>query len=313
MLSPLGLGCWQFSRGQGMIGGFWNAIDDEASKEIVRVSLEGGINWFDTAEIYGRGESEQALDEALTAAGDLARGSHIATKWWPAMRTAANIPQTIAERQRRLGGRRIDLYMVHQPWSLSPVASEMRQMAKLVERGMIANVGVSNFSAKQMRESDRVLRTFGLRLASNQVKYNLLDRRIEKNGILETAQELGCAIIAYSPLEQGLLSGKFHRQPALANQVKGLRRMMNSLGPAALAQSAPLIEALERIGAAYGGSATQAALNWLIHARGDTVFAIPGASKAKHAEENVRAMTFRLAADELAELEELSLRAGAKV
>ncbi|NBD27485.1 aldo/keto reductase [Paenibacillus glycinis] len=305
-LSPLGLGCWQFSKGSGMVGKFWPVLSDADIASIVRISLAGGINWFDTAEVYGGGRSEEALADALNGSGASPADVRVATKWWPALRTAGSIPRTIDERLRRLKGWRIDLYQVHQPYSFSSATAEMNEMAKLAKAGRIRHVGVSNFSAAKMREADKALRAHGLRLTSNQVKYSLLDRRIERNGILETAKELGIAIIAYSPLEQGLLSGKFHRNPDLVKGLKGPRRFSAGFKPAGLQRTQPLIERLEDLAAKYAASPSQVALNWLIHANGDTVFAIPGASKPHHAEENVRAMTFALGADELRELAELS-------
>ncbi|WP_219839150.1 aldo/keto reductase [Paenibacillus sp. R14(2021)] len=306
MLSPLGLGCWQFSKGRGLVGKFWPVLGDDAITAIVRTSLAGGINWFDTAEVYGGGRSEEALADALNAAGDAARGAHIATKWWPIMRTAGSIGRTIGERQRRLKDWPIDLYQVHQPFSFSSATAEMKEMAKLVKDGRIRHVGVSNFSAAKMREADQALRAQGLRLVSNQVKYSLLDRRIERSGILETAKELGVAIIAYSPLEQGLLSGKFHKNPELVRGITGPRKLSASFKPAGLQRTQPLIDRLEELAVKYDASPSQAALNWLIHANGDTVFAIPGASKPHHAEENIRAMRFRMSQDELRELADIS-------
>lgn len=308
LLSPLGLGCWQFSKGRGLVGSFWPKLENNLITDIVRVSLEGGINWFDTAEIYGGGESEQILAESLQSAGSLARNIHIATKWWPLFRSASNIPRTIDERLRRLSGYPIDLYLIHQPFSYSSVATEMREMAKLAETGKIRYVGVSNFNARQMREAHLVLRQHGMSLACNQVKYSLLDRRIERNGIMQTAQELGAAIVAYSPLEQGLLSGKFHQGPAVKRKVSGPRRLMKGFKPHGLQQTKPLIDVLQRLAEKYEGSATQVALNWIIHSHGDSVFAIPGASKLHHAQENVRAMTFRLTPEEIEELSEISQR-----
>lgn len=305
-LSPLGLGCWQFSKGSGMVGRFWPMLSDADIASIVRISLAGGINWFDTAEIYGGGRSEEALADALNAAGASPRDVRVATKWWPIMRTASSIPRTIDERLRRLKGWPIDLYQVHQPFSFSSATAEMNEMAKLAKAGRIRHIGVSNFSADKMREADKALRAQGLRLTSNQVKYNLLDRRIERNGILETAKELGIAIIAYSPLEQGLLSGKFHKNPELIRSITGPRKLSGGFKPAGLQRTQPLIARLDELAAKYGASPSQIALNWLIHANGETVFAIPGASKPHHAEENVRAMTFALGADELHELAELS-------
>lgn len=310
LLSPLGLGCWQFSKGKGLLGKFWPTLGDAAIAEIVRISLAGGINWFDTAEVYGGGESEEALAIALAAAGNASKDARIATKWWPIMRTAGNIGRTIDERLRRLRGRPIDLYQVHQPYSFSSATAEMNEMAKLAHAGRIRHIGVSNFSAAKMREADKALRAHGLRLTSNQVKYSLLDRRIEHNGILETAQELGVAIIAYSPLEQGVLTGKFHRDPALVRKLSGPRKWSGNFRPAGLQRTQPLIDRLEDLATKYDASPSQVALNWLIHANGETVFAIPGASKPQHAEENCRAMTFALGKDELRELSELSALCG---
>lgn len=305
-LSPLGLGCWQFSNGKGLIGKFWPVLQGSIINDIVKTSYEGGINWFDTAEIYGNGQSEELLARALRETLPDDAPVYIATKWWPLFRTASSIGSTINERSRLLEGRTIDLHQVHQPFSLSSVSSEMKEMAKLTAAGKIQHVGVSNFSAKQMREADRVLREHGLRLASNQVKYSLLDRRIEQNGILETAKELGCAIIAFSPLEQGILSGKFHYDPSLIKAISGPRKWSPPFQARSMNRSRPLIDLLEQIAVSYDATATQVALNWLIHAHGETVFAIPGASKIHHAEQNVKAMRFRLTADELSEINEVS-------
>lgn len=308
-LSPLGLGCWQFSNGKGLVGKFWPVLQGEAIHDIVKTSYEGGMNWFDTAEIYGHGQSEQALARALRETLPAEEAVFIATKWWPLFRTASSIGNTIDERIRLLEGRTIHLHQVHQPFSFSSVGSEMKEMAKLAASGKIQNIGVSNFSAKQMREADRVLREHGLRLASNQVRYSLLDRRIEHNGILETAQELGAAIIAYSPLEQGILSGKFHQNPELIKAISGPRKWTSSFRKDGLSRSKPLIDTLEQVAAHYDATATQVALNWLINAHGETVFAIPGASKVHHAEQNVKAMRFKLNKDEINEISEVSRQA----
>lgn len=305
-LSPLGLGCWQFSNGTGLVGKFWPVLQGNIINDIVKTSYEGGMNWFDTAEIYGNGQSEQLLARALRETIPADDPIFIATKWWPFFRTAGSITKTIDERIRQLENHKINLYQVHQPFSLSTVSSEMKAMAKLAADGKIQHIGVSNFSAKQMREADRVLREYGLRLASNQVKYNLLDRHIEHNGILETAKELGIAIIAYSPLQQGILSGKFHHNPELVKSITGPRKWSTSFRTEGLNRSKPLIEALEQIADRYDASATQVSLNWLIHAHGDTVFAIPGASKLHHAEQNVKAMQFKLTVDEMDEINEVA-------
>jgi aryl-alcohol dehydrogenase-like predicted oxidoreductase len=167
-------------------------------------------------------------------------------------------------------------------------------------------VGVSNFNAAAMVNSHRILTENGLTLASNQVKYSLLDRRIEENGTLDRAKDLGISIIAYSPLEQGLLTGKFHDNPALIRDAKGPRRLQRKFKEAGLAESKPLISLLDAIGEKYNVSASQVALNWTIQYHGDTVFAIPGATKVHHAQDNVGALTFKLDASELEEISRTS-------
>lgn len=306
LISALGLGCWQFSKGSGLVGKFWPVLPDADIVDIVRLSLEGGMNWFDTAEAYGWGASEQALDQALHAVGRLGRQAVIATKWWPVLRSAGSITKTIDDRIERLGGRTIDLYQIHQPYSFSSVRKQMREMSELLKQGRIVHAGVSNFSAAKMREAHRILADYGFPLVSNQVKYSLLDRRIERNGILDTARELGMTIIAYSPLAQGLLTGKFHRDPSLVKRSGGPRRYQAKFKTAGLNASRPVLDLVEELAGTYGVSPSQIALNWLIHAHGDAVVAIPGASKVKHAEENIGALRFRLASEHLAQLSDAS-------
>lgn len=305
-LSPLGLGTWQFSKGSGVVGRFWGALEDELTENIIKTSLDGGINWFDTAEVYGGGESERILAKALENIGASPEEARIATKWWPMLRTASSIPKTINNRKEALQNRRIDLYQIHQPYSLSSVEKQMQAMIELVKAGHINHIGVSNFNASAMVNSHRILSENGLTLASNQVKYSLLDRRMEENGVLDRAKELGISIIAYSPLEQGILTGKFHDNPALIHDAKGPRRFQRKFKEIGLAESKPLITLLDAIGEKYNVSASQVALNWTIHYHGETVFAIPGATKVHHAQDNVGALTFKLDAGELEEISRAS-------
>ncbi|MEW6364795.1 MAG: aldo/keto reductase [Acidobacteriota bacterium] len=305
-ITPIGLGCWQFSGGYGLVGGYWEALPQGTVDEIVRITLDRGINWFDTAEIYGRGRSEQALARALKAAGKMDGDVRVATKWWPMPRTAGSIRTTIDERLRCLAGFSIDLHQVHQPYSFSTVEAEMDAMADLVEARKIRAVGVSNFSASRMRRAHAALAKRGLPLASNQVKYSLIDRRVESNGIVAAAKELGITVIAYSPLGQGILSGKFHVDPSLIKSRPGPRRMMSLFRSCGLARTRPLVEEIRKIATANGVTPSQVALNWLLHFHGETVVVIPGATRPRHAEEMCGAADFRLTADEMAPLGELS-------
>lgn len=304
-VTPIGLGCWQFSKRNNLAGKFWPDLEDEVIRGIVKSSLNLGINWFDTAEVYGNGASELALSDALQKAGKKPGEVIIATKWWPMFRFASNIPRSIGSRIRCLDPFPIDLYQIHQPFGFSSATEEMKQMAELVKEKQIRYVGVSNFSEQKMREAGEELDKHGLKLISNQVKYNLLDRKIEQNGVMKAAKELGITIIAYSPLAQGILSGKFHDNPELLKEV-GWRKSSVPFKTENMKKSLPLINLLKDLGPKYKVSAAQVALNWLLHANGDTVVAIPGATKLSHAEDNAGAMKFQLTEEEINKLSEIS-------
>ena len=302
-ITPIGLGAWQFSEGQGFHGFIWNRVSESERDAIVRAALAGGINWFDTAELYGNGRSERGLSLALQRAGCKNGDVVIATKWNPLLRRAPSIRGTIDARLTNLFPFDIDLHQVHNAGSFSSPEDEMNAMADLLDAGQIRSVGVSNFNVEQMRRADVQLRVRGYALSANQVKYSLLDRKIESSGVLALAKELGATIIAYSPLEMGLLSGKFHDNPDLLKSRPIGRRL--SLRRK-LEESAPLIAALREIASAHDATPSQVALNWLISFHGTTVVAIPGATKVRHAEESAAAMNFTLSPTELEWIEVLS-------
>ena len=305
-ISAVGLGCWQFSEGFGVTGGFWDALPADTVQEIVDASLKGGVNWFDTAEIYGRGRSERALAGALTRLGKKPGEVVLATKWWPLPRVASSIVNTIDKRLECLNPFGIDLHQIHHPYTLAGVGAQANAMADLVQAGKIKTVGVSNYSAKRMRATHEVLARRGVPLVANQMQYNLLDRRIESNGVMDACKELGITLIAYSPLAQGLLSGKFHDDPTLIRKSPGPRKYLPAFWASGLDRTRTLVNELKKIATAYGVTASQVALNWLMTFHGDTVVVIPGATKRRHAEENVGAMGFKLTQDELRRIDELS-------
>ena len=302
-ITPVGLGVMQFAGGAGVFRMIFSEIPQEDMNGIIKAALDGGINWFDTAEMYGRGRSERGLANALRAAEKKDDEVIVATKWFPMFRTARNIPRTISDRLHFLDGYSIDLYMVHQPWGFSPPEAEMDAMADLVQVGKIRSVGVSNFNAEQMRRAQMALQKRGLLLAVNQVQYSLLHRKIETNGVLAAARELGVTITAWSPLASGLLTGKFHKNPEILNQTPFGRRMQLRRE---IERSRPLIQALEEVAIKHDATPAQIALNWLIHFQGEAVVAIPGASKAKQAEESAGVMNFRLSDEEMNRLDKLS-------
>ena len=305
MVTPIGLGCWQFSRQKNLAGKFWPVLDNDMINRIVALSIEGGINWFDTAEMYGNGESERSLSSALLKYGKKPGEVLVATKWWPAFRVASNITKTIDKRLEALSPYPIDLYQVHQPFSFSSEKAEMLAMYELYSRKLIKYIGVSNFSAKKMQSAWEVLNEKGIPLASNQVQYSLLNRKIESNGILDTAKKLGITIIAYSPLAQGVVTGKFHDNPELIKNT-GLRKNMPQFSAAGLNKSLPVVTLVKELALKYNVTTAQVALNWVINYHGDTVVAIPGATKDSHVKENTGAMTFSMSAEDMERLDKAS-------
>ncbi len=306
MVSPVGQGCLQFSRGRGISGVMWPSLSRKEINAIVEITIKGGINWFDTAELYGWGESERALSSSLDDLKIPKNEIVIATKWWPVLRTAHSISSTIDKRLSALKTETIDLYQIHNSYSFSSIGSQMKEMAELVDKGKIRYVGVSNFSASSMRKAHNELSKYGLKLVSNQVNYSLLKRQIERNGILDTAKELGISLIAYSPLARGLLTGKFHDNPGLMNKRHIFRRYYASLNKAKLKKSSQVVQALKSIAKKYQVTPSQVALNWVINANGETILAIPGATKVGQARDNADAMKFELSEDDIYYLNEVS-------
>lgn len=302
-ISPIGLGTWQFAEGRFFDRLVYECLPQGVAEGIVATALEGGINWFDTAEAYGWGRSERCLAGALRAAGVSDEDVVIATKWFPSMRTSASIGKTIVTRKKCLSPYSISLFQVHQPIAFSSVESQMDAMADLVEFGLVRSVGISNFPAGWMRRADARLRRRGLSLASNQVKISLLNRTVETNRVLATAKELGVTLIAWSPLEMGVLTGKFHKDPSLLDARPLGRRLVMKRQ---LERSAGLVRMLEQVGEANGVSAAVVALSWLVNHYGDTVVAIPGASSVSQAEQNVTANEFKPSEGEMRRIDEAS-------
>lgn len=305
-VSAIGLGCWQFSKAKNWVGKFWPALSQETIAEVIQSSLAAGITWFDTAEIYGDGESEKALSSALQNAGVAPGSVTIATKWWPTGRTANSITSTIGQRLACLAPYPIDVYQIHQPFSLSSIRAQMKAMAELTRDGKVRYVGVSNFNATRMEKAYKAFADYGCILVSNQMKYSLLDRSIERNGVMAVAKEQGISIIAYSPLEQGLLTGRFHEQTPTHKPVSWMRKVSGKYSQASIAKIAPLVAALRRVGEVHEATPAQIALAWLLQAHGETVLAIPGASSAKQAAANAGALHVTLTESELEELSRVS-------
>jgi aryl-alcohol dehydrogenase-like predicted oxidoreductase len=299
-VTPLGVGTWQWGDRYWRFGGAYGLPDVEAA---YRVSREAGIDFFDTAEIYGRGASEQILGALVRR--DL-ESVVVATKFapLPTRWTAHHVAQALDASLKRLGMPRVDLYQIHWPYSLLRIGLLMNALADQVAAGKVRAVGVSNYSARQMRYAHAVLARRGIPLASNQVHYSLLHRAPERNGVLIACRELDVRLIAYSPLEQGLLTGKYHHGSPPPAGFRGRGGVVGAYRPSALRAALPLIERLEKIGAAHGGkTSSQVALNWLMQ-RG--ALPIPGAKTAAQAAANAGTLGWDLTDEEVAELTRLN-------
>jgi aryl-alcohol dehydrogenase-like predicted oxidoreductase len=229
----------------------------------------------------------------------------IATKYFPLPWRVfgRSVSDALTDSLRRLQVNHVALYQVHMPFDfLMGKQTLMNALADEVEKGRIGAIGVSNYSAQQMREAHGYLAARGIPLAVNQVRYSLLTRQIESNGILATAKELGIVILAYSPLAQGLLTGKY--TPETVKSLRGARRIDPRFSESGLAKIAPVVDALQKIGEVHQKTVAQVALNWLI-AQGN-VIPIPGAKNANQARQNAGALGWSLSEAEVLQLDQLT-------
>ena len=294
-ISKIGLGTWQFGSGE------WGYGEPYARREahaIVRRALALGVTLFDTAEIYGSGRSERILGRAL---GESRESVFLATKLVPVVPSALVVRQRAAASAKRLGVSRLDLYQVHWPNPLVPDSTIMRGMRSLRRSGLVGEVGVSNYSLRRWRAAEEKLRS---RILCNQVQYSLLDRSPERE-LLPFAEAHGRVIIAFSPLAQGLLSGKYHGTDLPSNSIRTTSPLFR---PENLERSSDLMMTLREIADAHAATSAQIALAWAIHH--PAVAVIPGASSVEQLESNAAAAEIELAGDEYAALDQASARLG---
>ncbi len=302
----IGLGCKQFSQGEGNIGRAWPTLTQAQIDDIVGAALYCGINFFDTAEAYGEGRSERALARALLTHGARKDEVVVADKWWSPGRTSLSILETFKERKRAVAPYNIQLHQVHRNFAFASTESLMQRMAMLRLDRSIRAIGVCNYSPNRMRAAFDVLQRYDIFLSTNQVRYNLLDRRADRRGLFEIAKELGVIIIAHSPLEQGLLSGRYHKNPDDVKKLSRWRRRAYWFRPEGLKRSAPLIELLDRLGAKYEATPAQISLNWLVNAHPNLIV-IPGATKPEQVIENVLSLSFTMSEEDMETLNQMSL------
>ncbi len=277
-VSQVGLGTWQFGSRE---WGYGNAYATGTAHDIVRRAIELGVTLFDTAEAYGFGKSERILGEAL---GADRTEVIVASKIFP----VAPFPVIVRNRERgsarRLQLSRIPLYQVHQPNPVVPDSVIMPGMRTLLEEGRIGAAGVSNYSLERWRKADAAL---GSGVVSNQVQFSLAEA-----GPLEEmvpfAEQEGRIVMAYSPLAQGLLSGKYTAE----NRPGGVRRTNPLFGMENLRRVAPLLDVLRQVAATHDAKPAQVALAWLLSF--PRVVVIPGASSVEQLEFNVASSELEL-------------------
>ena len=295
---PLGIGTWAW--GDKLFWSYGKDYDAAGLQAAFKTALELGVCFFDTAEIYGLGESERLLGQFMQQSGSQA-STIIATKYFPLpWRFSADaVADALTASLKRLQLATVDLYQVHWPFDFFMGQTALMQaLADEVQQGRIKAVGVSNYSAAQMRQAHQTLAERGVPLAVNQMQYSLLARQIEQNGVLPTARELNVTILAYSPLAQGLLTGKY--APENYTPPAGARRLDSRFSQSGLQKLSPVIQALTQIGEKHARTPAQVALNWLI-AQGN-VIPIPGAKTAEQVQQNAGALGWALEASEVAQL-----------
>jgi aryl-alcohol dehydrogenase-like predicted oxidoreductase len=295
----LGIGTWAW--GDSL---FWSYGKDYGASDVesaFKATIESGVSFFDTAEVYGLGESEKLLGRFMQ---QTPASVQIATKYFPVpWRIGAEaVKDALTASLQRLQVKQVALYQVHSPFAfLMSQSTLMNALADQVQQGRILSIGVSNYSAAQMREAHQLLAARGIPLAVNQVRYSLLTREIERNGVLEMARQLGVTLLAYSPLAQGLLTGKYSGD---RTTLQGARRIDPRFSNSGIAKIAPVLNLLQKLADQYQKSPVQIALNWLIAQ--DHVIPIPGAKNAKQAQENIGALNWALTPEDVTQLGQVS-------
>jgi aryl-alcohol dehydrogenase-like predicted oxidoreductase len=300
-IPPLGVGTWAWGdKGTWGMGGYDSSYSEATINEAWLACIEAGVVLFDTAEVYGGGESERIIGRLLANHPTARPKVVIATKFMPLpwkLAVTSSLLRSARASLERLGLDSIDLYQIHGPISLRSHGALADALAAAHSQGLIKAVGVSNYSAKETRSIDAALRKRGLRLATNQIEFSLLRTMPEKVGLLECCRELGVVPLAYSPIGQGRLTGKY----SAANPPPGDRDF--SAHP--MAEVDKVVDVLRGIGANHGDrSPSQVALAWII-AKG--AVPIPGAKNRTQAEDNAGALGWRMDDVEEAALDAVAL------
>ncbi|MGD0311105.1 MAG: aldo/keto reductase [Acidimicrobiales bacterium] len=298
---PLGVGTWAWGdRATWGMGGYDTGLTIHSIREAWDASIDAGVTLFDTAEVYGGGESERIIGRL--SAGDPGRASSsvVATKFMPSpwkVQVERALLSSVRASLDRLGLPAVDLYQIHGPISLRSHNALADALAAAHQAGLVRAVGVSNYSVKETRAMAAALQARGMRLATNQIEFSLLRRSPETSGLLAACKELGVVPLAYSPIGQGRLTGKY----SAANPPRGNRQFSNH--PMAVVDG--VVSELRDIGEKHGGKVpSQVALNWVM-TKG--AIPIPGAKSRHQAEENAGALGWSIDDEDVARLDGVAL------
>jgi aryl-alcohol dehydrogenase-like predicted oxidoreductase len=307
-ITPIGVGSWALGGGDWQYA--WGPQDDQESVGAIQRALDLGVNWIDTAAVYGLGHAEEVVARALRGR---AKKPYVFTKcervWGPDRKVggslkAASIRQECEGSLRRLGVERIDLYQIHWPQPDADVEEGWETLARLREEGKVRWIGVSNFSVAQLERARKIAPVTSL-----QPPYSAIHREAEAD-LLPYCARHGIGVIVYSPMQAGLLTGAMTRERIAAFPADDWRRSSPDFQEPRLSRNLALQELFARMGARRGCSAAVIALAWVLR-RPEITGAIVGARRPAQVDGFAKALELRLEPDELAEVERFLAGAGA--
>jgi aryl-alcohol dehydrogenase-like predicted oxidoreductase len=299
-LTPIGVGAWAIGGGGWKFG--WGPQDDAESLAAIHRALDHGVNWIDTAAVYGLGHSEEVVARALAGRGSRPYVFTKCARVWDetgeirGWLKADSIRRECEDSLRRLRVDTIDLYQIHWPLPDADVEEAWECLAKLREEGKVRWIGVSNFDASQLERCRRIAPVTSL-----QPPYSAVSPEVERETLPYCARH-GIGVIVYSPMKSGLLTGSMTRERAAAFPSDDFRRNALAFQEPNLSKNLKLADLMKAIGARHGRSAGEVAIAWTLRNPAVTA-AIVGMRSAAQVEGVIGAMEFRLGAEELAEIE----------
>lgn len=294
-ISKICVGTWAW--GSSIIWGYGKDYTEADLLSVYEESLKSGVNFFDTAEIYGMGNSEKIIGRCIRK-GKAEVAPVITTKFMPfPWRFGSKaLKKALIKSFKRLGLNKVDLYQIHQPYNAT---QWVNAIADVYQEGLIGAVGVSNYSTELFKRTYEILDNRGIKLASNQMQFSLLYRKHEFEGLLKLCQELKVTFLAYTPIAQGVLTGKYTPQ----SPPRGILRSRR-YGKAMLERVQPLIKVMTEISENNGGKPlVQIAINWVL-SKG--AIPIVGAKNMKQIKDNVGALNWQLSDEDVARLDDAS-------